>query len=113
MWGIFNGEIYNHADLRPGLEAAGHRYRTRCDTETIVHAYEEWGAAAVDRLRGMFAFAIWDRPRRRLLLARDRLGVKPPYWAVAGTAALRVRVKSILISGLVRAEADEPRFPSC
>ncbi len=74
VWIAFNGEIYNHADVRVALEAAGHRYKTRCDTETIVHAYEEWGDACVDHLRGMFAFAIWDAPRRRLLLARDRLG---------------------------------------
>ena len=80
VWIVFNGEIYNHADVRPELEAAGHRYRTRCDTETIVHAYEQWGDACVEHLRGMFAFAIWDAPRRRLLLARDRLGVKPLYW---------------------------------
>ena len=78
---VFNGEIYNHADLRPRLEAAGHRYHTRSDTETIVHAYEQWGDDCVQQFRGMFAFAIWDAPRRRLLLARDRLGVKPLYWA--------------------------------
>src|SRR5918992_618899 len=81
IWVVFNGEIYNHADVRPELEAAGHTYRTRSDTETIVHAYEQWGDRCVDHLRGMFAFAIWDAPRRRLLLARDRLGVKPLYWA--------------------------------
>src|SRR6185369_9489785 len=69
VWVTFNGEIYNHADVRTSLEAAGHQYRTRSDTETIVHAYEEWGDACVDRFRGMFAFAIWDGPRRRLLLA--------------------------------------------
>jgi asparagine synthase (glutamine-hydrolysing) len=67
---VFNGEIYNHGDLRPELESAGHRYHTRCDTEAIVHAYEEWGDDCVHRFRGMFAFAIWDAPRRRLLLAR-------------------------------------------
>ena len=77
---VFNGEIYNHADLRPELEAAGHRYHTRCDTEAIVHAYEQWGDDCVHRFRGMFAFALWDAPKRRLLLARDRLGIKPLYW---------------------------------
>src|SRR5829696_10317593 len=60
VWVVFNGEIYNHADVRPELEAAGHRYRTKSDTETIVHAYEQWGDACVERFRGMFAFAIWD-----------------------------------------------------
>jgi asparagine synthase (glutamine-hydrolysing) len=112
VWIVFNGEIYNHAEVRPGLEAAGHRYRTRSDTETIVHAYEQWGDGCVEHLRGMFAFAIWDAPRRRLLLARDRLGVKPLYWAVAGSRLLfGSEIKSILESGLIRAEADESRLP--
>jgi asparagine synthase (glutamine-hydrolysing) len=112
IWIVFNGEIYNHASLRPGLETAGHRYRTRSDTETIVHAYEQWGDACVEHLRGMFAFAIWDAPRRRLLLARDRLGVKPLYWAQAGNRLLFAsEIKSILESGLIRAEADETRLP--
>src|SRR5262245_28087179 len=76
IWIVFNGEIYNHRDLRPGLEERGHRYRAMSDTETIIHLYEEQGALAVERLRGMFAFAIWDSARRELLLARDRLGIK-------------------------------------
>jgi asparagine synthase (glutamine-hydrolysing) len=112
VWIVFNGEIYNHADLRAVLEPAGHRYRTRSDTETIVHAYEEWGDACVERLRGMFAFAIWDARRRRLLLGRDRLGVKPLYWARAGDRLLfGSEIKSLLASGLVAAEADEARLP--
>src|SRR5712671_5366410 len=84
VWIAFNGEIYNHADIRSKLEAHGHRYKTRSDTETIVHAYEQWGEDCVHHLRGMFAFAIWDRPHRRLLLVRDRLGIKPLYWTRAG-----------------------------
>src|SRR6058998_4264113 len=84
VWIVFNGEIYNHAELRPRLEACGHRYRTRSDTETILHLYEEEGERCVERLRGMFAFAVWDRTRGRLLLARDRLGIKPLYYAVTG-----------------------------
>jgi len=76
----FNGEIFNHADLRPDLERKGHRYATHSDTETIVHAYEEYGADCLQKLRGMFAFAIWDRRNRTLFCARDRLGKKPFYY---------------------------------
>ena len=107
VWISFNGEIYNHADIRRDLEARGHVYRTRSDTETIVHAYEEWGDACVERLRGMFAFAIWDAASRRLLLVRDRLGVKPLYWCRAGDVLLfGSEIKALLASGLVSAEAN-------
>ena len=109
---VYNGEIYNHADLRPELEATGHRYATRSDTETIVHAYEQWGDDCVRRLRGMFAFAIWDAPKRRLLLARDRLGVKPLYWALIGDRLLfGSEIKAILESGLVEARPYEAAWP--
>lgn len=79
---VFNGEIYNFRDVRRELEAHGHQFRTRSDTEIIVHGFEEWGEDCVTRFRGMFAFAVWDNRRRRLLLARDRLGVKPLYYAL-------------------------------
>ena len=112
IWITYNGEIYNHADVRLELEAAGHRYRTKSDTETIVHAYEQWGDACVERLRGMFAFAIWDARRRRLLLARDRLGVKPLYWAeVNGRLLFGSEIKSILESGLIEARPNEAALP--
>jgi asparagine synthase (glutamine-hydrolysing) len=112
VWVTFNGEIYNHAEIRQELEARGHTYRTKSDTETIVHAYEEWGDAAVHRFRGMFAFAIWDAPRRRLLLVRDRLGIKPLYWARAGDALLfGSEIKAILASGLVEPVANEAVLP--
>ena len=80
VWLVFNGEIYNYLQLREQLEALGRRFHSRTDTETILHGYAEWGADVVTHLRGMFAFALWDAPRRRLLLARDRLGIKPLFY---------------------------------
>jgi asparagine synthase (glutamine-hydrolysing) len=112
VWVTFNGEIYNHADVRRELEASGHTYRSRSDTETIVHAYEEWGDDCVDRFNGMFAFAIWDETRRRLLLARDRLGIKPLYWARRGNVLLfGSEIKAIFASGLIEPEARLSALP--
>src|SRR5438874_7021337 len=88
LWIVYNGEIYNHQDLRSKLEARGHRYRTRSDTETIVHLYEEYGRDCVQHLRGMFAFAIWDRETQSLFIARDRLGVKRLYYRLTGVSLL-------------------------
>ncbi len=82
VWIVFNGEIYNFQSLRRELESHGHTFKTHSDTETIVHAYEEWGDAGVERLRGMFAFALWDAKRQRLLLARDRVGIKQLFYTV-------------------------------
>src|SRR6266436_1615213 len=84
VWIVFNGEIYNHRELRRALEQCGHRYTTNSDTETILHLYEEYGADCVHHLRGMFAFAIWDTRRKQLFCARDRLGIKPFYYAIVG-----------------------------
>ena len=107
VWIAFNGEIYNHAELRRELERAGHRYRTHSDTETLVHAYEEWGPAFVERLHGMFAFAIWDRPRQRLFVARDHVGIKPLYWTRAnGAFVCASEIKALFAFPGVRREAD-------
>jgi asparagine synthase (glutamine-hydrolysing) len=81
IWITYNGEVYNAPALRGELESYGHCFQTHTDTETVVHAYEQWGTECVKRLRGMFAFGIWDAPRRRLFLARDRFGIKPLYYA--------------------------------
>ncbi len=105
VWIVFNGEIYNHQDLRKDLESRGHRYRTRSDTETIVHLYEEYGKGCVEHLRGMFAFAIWDRTKRSLFLARDRLGIKPLYYRYDGNTLLfGSEIKAILAYPAVRRE---------
>ncbi len=85
---VFNGEIYNYRDLQKELEGSGHHFQTNCDTETIVHAYEEYGEKCVDHLRGMFAFAIWDARRRELFIARDRVGKKPLYYTVTSSGTL-------------------------
>ncbi len=95
---VFNGEIYNYRALRAELEQLGHHFGTRSDTETIVHGYEAWGDGVLSRLRGMFAIALWDRPRQRLLLARDRLGIKPLYlWPTAGGVAFGSELKSLAL----------------
>src|ERR1051326_2035008 len=82
IWLVFNGEIYNHAAHRPGLEARGHRFRSRCDAEVILHLYEEYGPDCIHHLRGMFAFALWDSRTRQLLVVRPAgTGLKPLYFA--------------------------------
>jgi asparagine synthase (glutamine-hydrolysing) len=112
LWIAFNGEIFNHADLRPALERAGHRYETRCDTETILHAYEEYGPGCVLRFRGMFAFAIWDEAHRTLFCARDRLGIKPFYYYWDGRLfAFASEIKALLEHPAISASFDETLLP--
>jgi asparagine synthase (glutamine-hydrolysing) len=105
---IFNGEIYNYQSLIPELQALGHRFRTKSDTEVIVHAWESWGEACVQRFRGMFAFALWDRNQKTLFLARDRLGVKPLHYAALddGTVLFGSELKSLLAHGGLRRDID-------
>ncbi|HEY3580954.1 MAG TPA: asparagine synthase (glutamine-hydrolyzing) [Pyrinomonadaceae bacterium] len=104
----YNGEIYNHADFRESLEANGHVYQTHCDTETILHLYEEHGSACVDYLRGMFAFAIWDQRKQELFIARDRLGVKPLYYVRRddGSLFFGSEIKTLLEASAVRPEIN-------
>ncbi len=111
LWIVFNGEIYNYRGLRPGLEAKGHRLTTHSDTEVILHLYEEEGERCVERLRGMFAFAIWDAPRRRLFLARDRLGKKPLfYWHRPGLFLFASEIKALLLHPAVSRTVDWEAF---
>jgi asparagine synthase (glutamine-hydrolysing) len=110
---VYNGEVYNHADYRAELEAKGHVYRTHCDTETILHLYEEFGENCVKKLRGMFAFAIWDRKQKSLFIARDRLGVKPLYYLHDGQGSLFFgsEIKTILAAAAVRPEINYNSLP--
>ncbi len=104
---VFNGEIYNADDLRAELEKKGYTFRTRCDTEVVLRAYEAWDESAVQRFNGMFAFAVWDGPRERLYAARDRLGIKPfVYTERDGAFAFSSEVASLLRSGLVDGRLD-------
>ncbi len=104
---VANGEIYNHEALRADLEARGHRFATHSDCEVIVHLYEEHGDDCVRQLNGIFGFAIWDERRRRLLVARDPLGVKPVYWCTDGRRlAIASEVGALLAAGLVDPRVD-------
>lgn len=110
---VYNGEIYNHADYRAELEAKGHVYRTHCDTETILHLYEEYGTKSLEKLRGMFAFAIWDRREKTLFIARDRLGVKPLYYVhdEQGSLFFGSEIKTLLEAAAVKPELNYNALP--
>src|SRR4029453_3751986 len=109
----YNGEVYNHADFRADLEARGHVYRTHCDTETILHLYEEYGESCVDHLRGMFAFAIWDKPKRQLFIARDRVGIKPLYYVHTddGSLYFGLEIKTLLEARAIKPQINFSALP--
>ena len=111
VWITYNGEVYNHRALREELEAKGHVYRSRTDTETILHLYEEEGVRCVERLQGMFAFAIWDSRKRELFMARDRLGIKPLYYAESpGGFVFGSEIKALLAHPAISRDLDEEAF---
>jgi asparagine synthase (glutamine-hydrolysing) len=107
IWAVQNGELFNHSAVRADLEASGHELRSRCDTEVIPHLYEDFGTAFAERLRGMFGIALWDDRERRLVVVRDRLGIKPMYYAVVGDLLVFAsELKSLLASGIVPLDLD-------
>lgn len=107
VWVVFNGEIYNHRELAGGLRSRGHILRTRCDTEVIAHLYEEYGDEFVHKLNGMFAIAVWDARRQRVVLVRDRLGIKPLYWHDDGRrVAFGSELKAVLAAGEIDRRVD-------
>src|SRR5271170_2071644 len=107
VWITYNGECYNADELRPQLAARGHQFRSSSDTEVVLHLYEEYGERCVEKLRGMFAFAIWDARAEKLLLARDRLGIKPLYYAAIGDKLIFAsEIKALLASGFVPRKLD-------
>ncbi|HSE97076.1 MAG TPA: asparagine synthetase B, partial [Blastocatellia bacterium] len=108
VWIVFNGEIYNHQSHRASLINKGHEYRSRADTETIIHLYEEYGLDFVSRIEGDFAIALWDSRKIRLILVRDRIGVKPLYYTIAGGRLIfGSEIKAILAHPSVSREMDE------
>src|SRR5882672_1157196 len=114
LWVTFNGEIFNYVELTEELTARGRQFRTRCDTETVLHAYAEYGPDGVQSLNGDFAYAIWDRSRERLVMARDRMGVRPLYYTVHdGVLVFASEVKSLFLYPGLRAELDPLGLDQC
>ena len=109
-WIVYNGEVYNYQEVRAQLLDIGHRFRSDSDTEVVLHAYVEWGERCLERLRGMFAFAVWDRQQAKLFAARDRLGIKPLYYAEPGGGrfVFGSELKALLASGLVEPRLNHP-----
>lgn len=108
VWIVFNGEIYNHQDLRRQLQENGHRFKSSTDTESIIHGYEQWGREVVQHLRGMFAFAIWDSKNNTLFLARDHIGIKPLYYSqMGGRFCFASEIKSLLTLPWIKREVDQ------
>ena len=113
IWLTYNGEIYNHAELRTELEGFGYRFRTdHCDTEVLIYAYKHWGIECVHRFRGMFAFGLWDSRSRQLWLVRDRIGIKPLYYAVnrGGKLSFASEIKALLEDPAQPRTIDEDAF---
>src|ERR1700680_3717950 len=112
LWIAFNGEIYNHLELRQQLIARGHRYTTHSDTETVIHLFEEYGSDCVQHLRGMFAFAIWNRNTKTIFIARDRLGIKPLYYKLTPERLLfGSEIKAVLAHGGIQPEFNRAALP--
>src|SRR5438874_761019 len=107
IWVVFNGEIYNFLDLRGELESCGHIFRTKSDTEVIVHGYKQWGDEVLNRLNGMFGLAIWDTRKKRLVIARDRFGVKPVYYRVdQGQLYFGSEIRAVIATANERPEVN-------
>src|SRR5206468_3974256 len=107
VWIIFNGEIYNYRELRAELQSKGHRFRTRSDTEVIIHGYKEWGTEVFNHLNGMFGLAIWDVPNQRLVVARDAIGIKPIYYRISdGRLSFGSEIRAVLAAGSSSSEVD-------
>ena len=112
LWISYNGEIFNHLALRQELQNLGHQYRTKCDTETILHAFRQYGTRCVEHFRGMFSFALWDKDAQSLFCARDRLGIKPFYYFWDGRVFLFAsEIKALLTHPAVSASIEEAALP--